>query len=213
MQLCYQDKARHQMGFLYPQFSTTLYDRVTRLLNLVTLDAGSLNYSYSTLATSCVYLAVSPELALSVSGKFISNQSCSLSQELNIVIMDMDIPRDLAGFTLFFPFSLRLHPTFIFPNWSLLFFFNPDANTVFESQSIKHTLKPCENLEEQHKLDRLIIWWYLCFTAHHAAGQTVQLLQKFDLRNFRPFAPYNPDLSPSDYNLFLHLKKWFQKYF
>uniref|UniRef100_A0A1B6DWX0 Uncharacterized protein n=1 Tax=Clastoptera arizonana TaxID=38151 RepID=A0A1B6DWX0_9HEMI len=68
MQLCYQGKAKHDLGFLYPQFSPALYDRVTRLLNLATLDAESLNYAYSILATSCVYLVVSPNLALAVSG-------------------------------------------------------------------------------------------------------------------------------------------------
>jgi [histone H3]-lysine36 N-dimethyltransferase SETMAR len=41
----------------------------------------------------------------------------------------------------------------------------------------------------------------------HTADRTVQLLQKFHWEIF-DHAPYSPNLAPSDYHLFMHLKKW-----
>ena len=41
----------------------------------------------------------------------------------------------------------------------------------------------------------------------HTADRTVQLLQEFHWEIF-DHPPYSPDLAPSDYHLFMHLKKW-----
>lgn len=68
MQLTYQGKARHDLGFLFPQFSATLYTRVAHLLDLSTLDIGSLRFSYSVLAAGALYLACNAQLAVTVSG-------------------------------------------------------------------------------------------------------------------------------------------------
>uniref|UniRef100_A0A1B6J588 Uncharacterized protein n=1 Tax=Homalodisca liturata TaxID=320908 RepID=A0A1B6J588_9HEMI len=68
LQICYNDKARHSLGFMFPQFSPTIFSRVAHLLNLCTLDISSLRFSYSTLAASALYLALSPHLATHVSG-------------------------------------------------------------------------------------------------------------------------------------------------
>ena len=41
----------------------------------------------------------------------------------------------------------------------------------------------------------------------HTAQRTASLLQKFSWEVFN-HPPYNPDLAPSDFHLFLHLKKF-----
>jgi len=41
----------------------------------------------------------------------------------------------------------------------------------------------------------------------HTAARTAQLLQQFRWEVF-DHPPYSPDLAPSDYHLFVHLKKW-----
>jgi len=41
----------------------------------------------------------------------------------------------------------------------------------------------------------------------HSAARTAQLLQQFRWE-VSDHPPYSPDLAPSDYNLFMHLKKW-----
>jgi len=41
----------------------------------------------------------------------------------------------------------------------------------------------------------------------HTAARTAQLLQQFRWEVF-DHPPYSPDLEPSDYHLFMHLKKW-----
>jgi len=41
----------------------------------------------------------------------------------------------------------------------------------------------------------------------HTAVRTAQLLQQFRWEVF-DHPPYNPDLAPNDYYLFMHLKKW-----
>uniref|UniRef100_A0A1B6LE10 Uncharacterized protein n=1 Tax=Graphocephala atropunctata TaxID=36148 RepID=A0A1B6LE10_9HEMI len=68
LQICYNDKARHSFGFMFPQFSPTVYARVAHLLNLCILDIGSLRFSYSTIAASAVHHALNPNLASHVSG-------------------------------------------------------------------------------------------------------------------------------------------------
>lgn len=68
MQLCYQGKSCHELGFTYPQFSPTLFSRVSVLMDYASLDIQALNFSYSTIACCCIYLACCPELALHVSG-------------------------------------------------------------------------------------------------------------------------------------------------
>ena len=42
----------------------------------------------------------------------------------------------------------------------------------------------------------------------HTAARTAQLLQQFLWEVFA-HPPYSPDLTLSDYHLFMHLKKWF----
>lgn len=68
MQLCYQGKSCHDLGFTYPQFSPTLFSRVSVLMDYASLDIQALNFSYSTIACCCIYLACCSELALHVSG-------------------------------------------------------------------------------------------------------------------------------------------------
>ncbi|XP_054278740.1 G1/S-specific cyclin-E1-like isoform X3 [Macrosteles quadrilineatus] len=68
LQIAYQNQARHDLGFYFPQFSPTLYTRVATLLDFCTLDVGSLRFSYSVLAAAAIYLACSTELAVQVSG-------------------------------------------------------------------------------------------------------------------------------------------------
>jgi len=41
----------------------------------------------------------------------------------------------------------------------------------------------------------------------HTAAGTAQMLQQFRWEVF-DHPPYSPDLAPSDYHLFMHLKKW-----
>ena len=41
----------------------------------------------------------------------------------------------------------------------------------------------------------------------HTAARTAQLLQQFRWEVF-DHPPYSPDLAPSDYHLFMHLKQW-----
>ncbi|XP_075215035.1 cyclin E isoform X2 [Lycorma delicatula] len=68
LQLCYKDKARHSLGFIFPQFAGDLFKRISQLLDLATLDINCLKYSYSILAASCLYLTCSKSLALRVTG-------------------------------------------------------------------------------------------------------------------------------------------------
>lgn len=67
LQLCYKDKARHKLGFVFPQFAGDLFKRISQLLDLSTLDVNCLNFSYSVLAASSLYLVCSKSLALRVS--------------------------------------------------------------------------------------------------------------------------------------------------
>jgi histone-lysine N-methyltransferase SETMAR len=43
----------------------------------------------------------------------------------------------------------------------------------------------------------------------HTAGRTRTLLEQFKWELF-DHPPYSPDLAPSDYHLFMHIKNWFQ---
>lgn len=76
MQLCYQGKSCHELGFTYPQFSPALFSRVSVLMDYASLDIQALNFSYSTIACCCIYLACCSELALHVSGVYIFYYKC-----------------------------------------------------------------------------------------------------------------------------------------
>ncbi|KAI5752372.1 hypothetical protein M8J77_016461 [Diaphorina citri] len=69
LQVVYHRSSRcHNLGFIYPAFSRTLYTQCIRLLDLCHLDIRCLNYSYSVLATTAIYLVCSKELACMISG-------------------------------------------------------------------------------------------------------------------------------------------------
>lgn len=68
LQLCYQGNERHNLGFVYSQFSPALFSQLCQLVDLATLDINSLKFSYSVIAISAVYLVCSEQLALHVSG-------------------------------------------------------------------------------------------------------------------------------------------------
>ncbi|KAL1462795.1 hypothetical protein WDU94_014602 [Cyamophila willieti] len=69
LQVMYHRSSRcHSLGFIYPAFSRTLYAQCIRLLDLCHLDIRCLNYSYSVLATTAIYLVCSKELACMISG-------------------------------------------------------------------------------------------------------------------------------------------------
>lgn len=72
LQLCYQGNERHNLGFVYSQFSPALFSQLCQLVDLATLDINSLKFSYSVIAISAVYLVCSEQLALHVSGKSIT---------------------------------------------------------------------------------------------------------------------------------------------
>ena len=57
-------------NFVYPQFSGVSFTETAQLLDLCTLDAGCLQFSYSVLATSALHHTVSREIALRFSGNF-----------------------------------------------------------------------------------------------------------------------------------------------
>ncbi|KAJ1523943.1 hypothetical protein ONE63_010492 [Megalurothrips usitatus] len=55
-------------SFVYPQFSGLSFSETAQLLDLCTLDAGCLQFSYSVLATSALHHTVSRDIALRFSG-------------------------------------------------------------------------------------------------------------------------------------------------
>ncbi|XP_026286051.1 G1/S-specific cyclin-E1 isoform X2 [Frankliniella occidentalis] len=64
-------------SFVFPQFSGLSFSETAQLLDLCTLDAGCLQFSYSVLATSALHHTVSREIALRFSGlQWTDIQSC-----------------------------------------------------------------------------------------------------------------------------------------
>ena len=64
-------------SFVYPQFSGLSFSETAQLLDLCTLDAGCLQFSYSVLATAALHHTVSREIALRFSGmQWQDIQSC-----------------------------------------------------------------------------------------------------------------------------------------
>jgi hypothetical protein len=68
MQVCYQGHARNNMEMIFPQYPTKLFSIMAQLLDLVTLDEGTLRYSYGVIAAACIYVVCSKFHALNASG-------------------------------------------------------------------------------------------------------------------------------------------------
>jgi len=68
LQILHGSKSPNDDSFSLPAYSGLPFSRVMQLLDLAVLDVGSLEFSYSVLATSALYHAENEEVALSVSG-------------------------------------------------------------------------------------------------------------------------------------------------
>jgi len=68
LQILHGSKTPNDDAFSLPAYSGLPFSRVMQLLDLAVLDVGSLEFSYSVLATSALYHAENEEVALSVSG-------------------------------------------------------------------------------------------------------------------------------------------------
>ena len=68
MQICHGSRRPLDEGFNLPAYSGLPFSRVMQLVDLCMLDVGSLEFSYSVLATSALYHTESESVALHVSG-------------------------------------------------------------------------------------------------------------------------------------------------
>ena len=68
MQICHGSKRPLDESFSLPAYSGLPFSRVMQLVDLCMLDVGSLEFSYSVLATAALYHTESEAIALQVSG-------------------------------------------------------------------------------------------------------------------------------------------------
>ena len=71
MQICHGSKKPNDESFSLPAYAGLPFSRAMQLVDLCMLDIDSLEFSYSVLATSALYLSESEAVALRVSGEII----------------------------------------------------------------------------------------------------------------------------------------------
>lgn len=65
---CVNDSTAEE-SLIFPQFPRNVFNQISNLLDLVSLDSTSLRYSYSELALSALTIVLSKKILLTISGK------------------------------------------------------------------------------------------------------------------------------------------------
>jgi len=67
------DESDTEESLITPQFPQNLFNQVSHLLDLASLDSTGLRYSYSELAASALTIVLNKKIALTISGMLFIN--------------------------------------------------------------------------------------------------------------------------------------------